>query len=490
MKESNLSNKVLSGVIWNFFEKIAAQLVTFIVSIVLARLLAPEDYGAIALITIFITIANVFVVSGFGNALIQKKNSDDIDFSSVFYFNIVFSVVVYFIIYFSAPYIAKFYDSNILIPTLRVLALKIVLAGVNSVQQAYVSKNMMFKKFFFSTSIGTIVSAFVGIGIALKGGGVWALVCQQLCNSFMDTIILWFTVKWRPILKFDINRLRILISYGWKVLATNLINTLYDNLKNLIIGKKYSASDLAFYSKGKQLPEMIVTNINSSISSVLFPAMALIQDDKERLKNSIRKSIKVSSFLLLPLMAGLFVLADDVIKLLLTDKWSFCIPYLRIACIYLSTYPINTANLQALNAIGRSDYYLKLEILKRGLGIFLILITMKYGVFWMACSDIIVSFFAIILNTYPNRKILNYPIEEQLRDLMPNIIRSILMALVVFYVSSIFNTYISSIIIRLGLSIIIGAVIYIILAILTKSEEFKLILEKINIIKKKVNRGR
>lgn len=485
MKDNELSNKVLLGLFWKVSERTLAQLVTFIVSIVLARILAPEDYGSISIITIFITIANVFVASGFGNALIQKKNFDNIDFSTVFYFNIVFSCFVYFIIYIMAPYIAMFYDLSILTPTLRVLALKIILASINSVQQAYVSKHMMFKKFFLSTLIGTIISALIGVVIALFGGGVWALVVQQLCNAILDTIILWIIVKWRPLLKFDINRLKVLIKYGWKILATNLINTLYDNLKNLIIGKKYSSSDLAFYSKGKQFPEMIVTNINTSIGSVLFPAMALIQEDKKRLKESIRKSIKISSFLLFPLMAMLFVVADDFIVILLTDKWIFCIPYLRIACIYLATYPINTANLQALNAVGRSDYYLKLEIIKRGLGIVLILITIKRGVFWIAASDIIVSFFAIIVNTYPNKTILKYPLHEQLIDLIPNLVRSIITAAVLFLVGLKLKVYIDFIIIRLILQLIIGASIYIILAVLTKSEEFKFITENL----KKINKS-
>lgn len=479
MKDNNLSNKVLSGLFWNFLERMAAQIVTFVVTIILARILAPEDYGAIAIITIFITIANVFVVSGFGNALIQKIDADNLDFSSVFYFNIFFSWFIYFVIYISAPYIAEFYGMDILKPTLRVLALKIVLAGVNSVQQAYVSKNMLFRKFFLSTSIGTTISAFLGIGMALADYGVWALIAQQLCNAVMDTVILWLIVKWRPILKFNINRLRVLISYGWKVLATNLINTLYDNLKNLIIGKKYSSGDLAFYSKGKQFPELIVTNINSSISSVLFPAMSLIQDDKQRLKTSVRKAITASSFIMLPLMAGLFVVSDDLVLLLLTDKWSFCVPYLRIACVYMSTYPINTANLQVLNAIGRSDYYLKLEMVKRGLGVVLILFTLRYGVFWLAFSDIIISFIAIVLNTYPNSKFLNYPFSEQIRDLLPNLFRSIIMACVVWGLSCLLKKYVQGIGTRLALEVVVGSIIYVLVSILTKAPELKLFLEKI-----------
>ena len=485
MKQDNLGNKVLSGLFWKFSERMAAQLVSFIVSIVLARLLAPEDYGAIALITVFITIANVFVVSGFGNSLIQKKNADNLDFSTVFFFNIFFSWFVYFIVFLFAPYVASYYQMEVLKPALRVLALKIVLAGVNSVQQAYVSRNMLFKRFFVSTSIGTVVSAFVGIFVAVFGGGIWALVAQQLCNAVMDTIILWITVKWRPYFSFSWSRLKGLLNYGWKILATNLINTLYDNLKNLIIGKKYTSSDLAFYSKGKQFPELIVTNINSSIGSVLFPAMSLIQDDKKRLKDSIRKAITISSFIMLPLMAGLFVMADEIVVLLLTDKWIECVPYLRIACVYMATYPINTANLQALNAIGRSDFYLKLEILKRGIGVLLILLTFKFGVFYLACSDIIVSLLAIVINTYPNKTLLNYSLCEQIIDLIPNVLRTVIMAVFVFITNMFIKRFINRLILNILIEVIIGAVVYLLISYLSKSKELTLVFSKIKSILRK-----
>lgn len=274
MNDNNIKNKTVSGLIWRFMERCGAQGVNFVVSIILARLLAPELYGTIALITVFTAILEIFVDSGMGNALIQKKDADDVDFSSVFYFNMLMCVVLYGVMFISAPYIAKFYKDSELTPIVRVMSLVLIISGLKNVQQAYVSRTMQFKRFFFATLGGTIVAAVVGIWMAYEGYGVWALVAQNLVNKVIDTTVLWFTVKWRPKLLFSIKRLKGLVSYGWKLLASSLLDTVYNNLRQLIIGKLYSSSDLAFYNRGKQFPNFVITNINTSIDSVLFPAMS------------------------------------------------------------------------------------------------------------------------------------------------------------------------------------------------------------------------
>ena len=292
------SISVISNLMWKFGERISAQFVTLFVSIVLARLLSPSDYGAIALVTIFITIANVFVVNGFGTALIQKKQADNLDFSSVFYVNILFSLFLYAILFILSPYVASFYNMEILCPVMRVLSLRIPIAAINSIQQAYVSRNMMFKKFFFSTLFGTLLSGIVGCVMAYKGFGIWALVGQYLTNTTVDTIVLWFTVRWRPELKFSFSRVKVLLSYGWKLLLSGLLDTGYQQLRSLIIGKKYTSSDLAYYNQGQKYPELVVVNINTSISSVLFPAISQSQDNIEVVKGMTRRAIKVSSFIM------------------------------------------------------------------------------------------------------------------------------------------------------------------------------------------------
>jgi len=420
-----MKNTTIKNFIWRFAERCGAQLVTFIVSIVLARLLAPEDYGTIALVTVFTTILQVFVDSGLGTALIQKKDADDLDFSSVFYFNFFVCIVLYIGMFLAAPIIAGFYGDSSLIPIIRVISLTIVISGVKGIQQSYVSRNMLFKRFFFATLGGTIFSAFLGIGLAYAGFGVWAIVAQQLSNTAIDTLILWITVKWRP--KKMWNRLKGLLSFGWKLLVSSLLDTVYNNLRNLIIGKFYSSADLAYYNQGDKFPKIIVTNINSSIDSVLLPTLANEQEHIDRVKSMTRRAIKTSTFIMAPLMMGLAFCATSIVKIVLTDKWLPCVPYLQIFCVTYMFWPIHTANLNAINAMGRSDYFLKLEIAKKAIGLILLLSTMRFGVMVMAYSLLISSITSQIINSWPNKKLLGYGYFEQLRDILPSVLIALFM---------------------------------------------------------------
>lgn len=466
------TGNVISNFIWRFAERCGAQLVTFIVSIVLARILAPEDYGTIALVTVFTTILQVFVDSGLGTALIQKKNADDLDFSSVFYFNFVVCLVLYAAMFMAAPVIAKFYGDVTLTPIIRVISLTIVISGVKGIQQAYVSKNMLFKRFFFSTIGGTIFSAFIGIGLSKAGYGVWALVAQQLSNATVDTVILWITVRWRPRKNFSWERLKGLLSFGWKLLVSSLLDTCYNNLRNLIIGKMYSPSDLAFYNQGDKFPKLIVTNINTSIDSVLLPTMSSAQDDRERVKNMTRRAIKTSTYVMAPLMMGLAFCATPIVKLVLTDKWLPCVPFLRIFCITYMFWPVHTANLNAINAMGRSDWFLRLEIIKKIMGMAILLSTMWFGVMAMAYSLLLSSVLSQIINSWPNRKLLGYGYLEQVRDFAPGILLAVAMGICVYLIG-----YISlPTIVTLGIQILAGATFYIGISAILKLEEFEYLL--------------
>lgn len=479
---NNVKQNVVSNLIWRFAERCGAQGVSFIVSILLARLLAPEDYGLIALVTVFTTILQVFVDSGMANALIQKKNADDLDFSSVFYFNIVVCIILYAVMFLASPWIAAFYRKIELIPIIRVLSLTLVISGVKNVQQAYVSRNMLFKRFFYSTLGGTIFSAVIGIILAYKGYGVWALVIQQIANVSMDTAILWITVKWRPKLMFSWSRLKGLISFGWKLLVSSLIDTIYNNLRQLIIGKLYSASDLAYFNKGKQFPNIIVSNINSSIDSILLPTMSQVQDSSEQVKNMTRRAIKTSTYIMAPLMMGLSFTASTVVELILTEKWIPCVPYMRIFCITFMFYPVHTANLNAIKAMGRSDLFLKLEIIKKVIGLILLLSTMRFGVIVMAYSLLVGSVLSQIINSWPNRKLLNYGYLEQLKDILPGILLAIVMG---FCISTVKLIGLSEIF-TLILQIILGAVIYIGISAVTKLEAFMYLWEVVKgFVKKK-----
>ncbi|MEE1495742.1 MAG: lipopolysaccharide biosynthesis protein [Anaerostipes hadrus] len=469
-----MNNKsVVSNFIWRFAERCGAQLVTFIVSIVLARLLAPEVFGKVALITIFTTIMQVFVDSGLGTALIQKKDADDLDFSSVFYFNFVVCIILYMGMFAAAPLIAKFYNDLSLTPIIRVISLTIVISGVKGIQQSYVSKNMLFKRFFYSTLGGTIFSAFLGISLAYAGLGVWAIVGQQLSNTAIDTLILWITVKWRPKKMFSWIRLKELLSFGWKMLVSALLDTVYTNIRSLVIGKMYSSSDLAFYNQGDKLPTVIVNNINTSIDSVLLPTLAEEQDDRERVKNMTRRAIKVSTYIMAPLMMGLAFCATSIVELILTEKWLPCVPFLQIFCVTYMFYPIHTANLNAIKAMGRSDLFLKLEIAKKIVGMILLLSTMWFGVMAMAYSLLVSMITSMIINSWPNRELLKYSFKEQMIDILPSIALAVAMGIVVSFVDKLgFSSALT-----LLIQVPTGALIYLIGSKLLHLDSFEYLLE-------------
>lgn len=417
---------------WRFFERSGAHIVSFIVSIVLARLLEPAVYGEVALVIVFTSLLQVFVDSGLGTALIQKKNADDLDFSSVFCFNILMCILLYGLMYAIAPFIAEFYNLPHLTPVIRILSLTLIISGVRNIQQAYVSKRLIFKKFFFSTISGTIGSAFIGIGLAYKGYGVWALVGQQLSNVTLGTLILWATVHWRPKPMFSFHRLTSLLSYGWKLLVSALLDTGYRQLRQLIIGRIYTANDLAFYNQGHHLPDVIVSNINASIDSVLLPAMSAEQDDKERVRSMTRRAITISTFVMMPIMMGIAVCAEPLVRIVLTEKWLPCVPFLRVFCFTSAFHPVHTANLNAIKALGRSDIFLKLEILKKIIGLAAVLLTMNISVMAMAYSLFVTSILGQIFNSWPNKKLLNYSYLDQLKDMLPQISLSCLMGAVVY----------------------------------------------------------
>lgn len=463
------NTNVISGFLWRLMERMGAQIVSFVVSIVLARILDPNAYGTVALITVFTTIMQVFVDSGLGNALIQKKDADDTDFSTVFYVNIVFCCSLYALMWVAAPLIAGFYRDPLLVPYIRVLSLTIVVSGIKNVQQAYVSRNMLFKKFFFATLGGTIGAAVIGITMALNGFGVWALIAQQLFNLTVDTLILWITVPWRPKRLFSWERLGTMFSYGWKLLVSTLLDTGYNNLRQLLIGRVYTRADLAYYNQGDKFPTIIIVNINQSIDSVLLPAMSHDQDDRTRVRDMTRRAIKISTYMMGPLLAGMAACADSIVHLILTDKWILCVPYMRIFCICYMLFPIHTANLNAIKAMGRSDIFLKLEIIKKVVGFAVLIVSIRISVMAMAWSLLIASIISMAINAWPNREFLGYDFYSQMKDIFPNLMLASIMAILVYLEGRL----IPNALLRLILQIPSGAVIYLILSIITRNDSFQ-----------------
>lgn len=466
--KNNLQRKVASGMFWRFGERICAQGVSFVLSIVLARILMPEDYGLVSLILVFINIANVFVTNGLGESLVQRKNATDMDFSTVFYCSLCLSFLLYIVLFVSAPFIANFYSNHSISLILRVLALKLPISAFNSIQQAYVQRNMLFKKFFFSILGGTIASGIVGIVMAYCGFGIWALVAQYLINSTVDTLVLFITVRWYPKLCFSLQSAKELVGYGWKLTLGALINVGYDELRSLIIGKVYSSADLAYYNKGSQFPKLIVSNINIALNSVLLPAFAERNNNGEGIKSILRRSIKTNTYIIFPLMMGLGVVANPVIKLLLADKWLFCVPYLQIMCFYYAYVPISTIDCQGLKAIGRSDLYLKVTLSRRVIYVVLLLAVMNNGVLIIAFTNVITVFIAFIVNGIYISKYLNYSFGEQIVDLVPQAVLAIVMGISIYFVQ-----YINlPTILILSLQVLIGLGIYIGLSFIMKLEVF------------------
>lgn len=444
---------------------------TAIISIVLARILMPEDYGLVSIVTILITLCNVFVSNGFGNSLIQKKEVDEIDFSSVFYASLVLSLGLYAILFITAPFIAQFYKNDLLCPVLRVMGLRLPIAAINSVQQAYVARQMAFKKFFFATFSGTLVSGGVGLWMAYNGYGVWSLVGQYLLNVIIGTITLWVIVKWRPKLVFSFQKLKVLFSYGWKLLVSGLLNTGYNELRGLVIGRKYTASDLAYYEEGKKYPSLLAVNMDAAFSAVLLASMSKVQDDREKVKEAARKSIRFSSYFIMPCMVGLACVARPFVQVVFTDKWLPMVPYLQIMCFVYAFYPIHTANLTAIQAVGRSDLFLILEIIKKVIGITSLLISMWFGVFWIAATSILTTITSSFINAFPNKKLLNYSYFEQIKDLLPSFGLSALMGVPVYLMN-----YLSlNIYLLLGLQILLGVSIYVAASMVFKMESFRFI---------------
>ena len=468
MAEQSLTNKTISGLIWKFCERFSSQIISFIVSVILARLLLPEDYGIVAIVTVFITLANALITNGLGTALIQKKDSDNDDFSTMFWASLIMSVFLYFILFLTAPLVGKLYDNNYLTMIIRVMGLILPISSIKSIHQSYVSKKMIFKHSFLSTIFGTCISAAVGIWMAYSGYGVWALVAQYMISVVIDTIVLSVIVSWKPKFVFSKEKFKSLYSYGWKVMLTTFIGTLFEQLRSLIIGYKYSSADLAYYNKGEHMACLAVDNVNVAIESVAFPALSKIQDDRTKLKEKMQDMIKLSNFLLMPILLGLASIAKPLTILLFTEKWIFMVPFIQVICVGKVFTVINTINAQAIKAIGKSETLLKLEFVKKPIYILFLVIGAIISPMGVALSYSIYNICAFVINCFPNKKYFNYTFIQQVIDVLPSLISSILMALAVVLIG-IFP--VGNILIQLLIEVSIGVCIYGILTLVMQRKQ-------------------
>lgn len=481
MESQKMRLLVVTSLFWKMLERSGTQGVQFILQVLLARLLLPKDYGLVALVSIFIAIANVFVQSGFSKALVQKKDADDLDFSSVFYLSLFVAGILYIILFMLAPVMADFYDMPKLTSVFRVLSLTLFTGAIYSVQTAIIAKRMAFKKLFLSSVGSIIISGVIGILLAYKGYGVWALVAQQLINTILMVILLWITVDWRPKALFSFVRIKSLFRFGWRILLSSLIDSFYRNLKSLVIGKIYSADMLGYFNRGKQFPQLLVTNINGSIQSVLFPTLASSQDDKIRVKAIVRRAIVTSAFIVFPMMIGLAVTSEALISIILTDKWLPSVPFVQIFCISYAIWPIHTANLQAINALGRSDIYLKLEIIKKVIGLIILIISVQWGIYAIAFGGVLSGLISSFINAFPNKKLFNYSYSEQIKDILPSFFTASFMGILVYSVRLLELTEAVTLLIQIP----IGIIIYITVAKLLKLECYVYLVETVRTFSKK-----
>ena len=427
MAADNMKSKVASGAAWRLAERIGMQLASFVVSVVLARILPVSAFGTIAILNAALLIADVFVTGSLGNCLVQKLNADDLDFDTIFWTNIGISVVVYAIMFFTAPQVESFFEYEQLADYMRVIALSVPIVAVNAIQQAYVEHHLIYKKFFLASMMGTVLSGIIGVWCACRGFGVWSLVVQRLSDLTIDTIVLGFTIglKIRP--RFSIERLKGMYGFGTKLMVSNFADTLFSSLRSIIIGDKYTESDLALYTKANQYPNLIVSNLNATISGVLFPVTSKFQQDVDMMKKLLKRSIQTSTFIVFPAMAGMAAIADTFVPLLLTEKWNGCIPYLQIACLDYAMVPLQMANHSTVMAAGKSGVILRNNIIKKTISLALLLVAMNHGVFAIALAVAASSFVALIVNAIPSGKLIGYGLGEQMKDVLGTLVISLVM---------------------------------------------------------------
>ncbi len=457
-------------------ERFCAQGISLFISIILARLLSPQDYIPISIITIFFAFANIFISSGLNTALMQKKDAEKEDYSTVFTFSVIVAIALYIILFICAPMVADAYHQPILVPVFRIMSLVLIVNAAKSVLCAYISSHLQFKKFFFSTLGGTLISAIVGIAMAANEFGAWSLVAQQLTNSIIDTLTLFVTTGVRFSIMISSDRLKEMFKFGSKMLIASLISTLYDEISPLVIGLKFTTTDLSLYEKGKSFPSLINSAFNDSISAVIFPAMAKVQDDKKLILEFTRRFIQLSSFLVFPIMIGFLCVSDQFALTILSEKWFGAVVYIKIFCLCYLFNIIQNGNLQAIKAIGRSELVLKLEILKKAL-YFLVLfvaIFVSHSPVVIAIASVINTVIATLINTFPNRRLIGYSYKLQLADILPNLIIALIMGIVVYA----FGAFIDiNGIAKLLLQFFIGFLVYGSLAAIAHNSNFKYLIK-------------
>lgn len=414
---STLKDKAVNGVIWSIAERFGNQGIQFFIGLILARLLMPEDYGLIGMLLVFISLAQVFVEGGFSAALIRKSEPTNRDYSTVFWFNLIVAVVFYVIIFLCSPLISEFYAEPLLAPLAKVVALNIIISAFGIIQKTILTKQLDFKSQAKVNLSSIIISGVIGVVCAWQGLGVWALVVQNLSKNVLMNIGFWMLSNWRPMPVFSERSFKELFGFGSKLLASALINAVSENLYAIIIGKLYNAKSLGFYTRANQFQKLPVSSLYGAIGAVTYPVLAELKNDKDRLRDAYRSMIRMVAFVLFPVMVILGAVAEPMVKIILTDKWLPCVPLLQILCIVGAFYPLHAINLDILKVKGRSDLFLKLEIIKQVLNVMMILICYRWGVNGLVWGSVVLNVVCYYLNAYYSKFIIGYGIKDQIIDL-------------------------------------------------------------------------
>ncbi len=423
----NLRSKATHGVVWSAVERYSVHGVQFIIQLVIARLLTPHDYGLIGMLAIFMSLSQVFIDGGFSNALVQKKDRDEDDFSTVFYINLGISLVAYFILFIGAPYIASFYKQPILSPLTRIYSLNLIINSLVAVNKVKLVVALDFKTQSKISLGAAIISGIVGIFCAYSEMGVWALVVQMMLNSILNVILSFYFVKWFPKLLFSISSFKRLFNYGSKLLIASIITSIYSNIYNLVIGKQFAASALGLYTRAQQFSSFVGTNISGVLQRVSFPILSEIQDDNKRLISAYKKYIGISTWATFPVILSLCGVAKPLIVVLLTEKWVTCVPFLQILCFATMWDCVTRVNLNLLYVKGRSDWVLKLEIVKKTIAFSILVTSMFFNMYVICIGQAVYSIIAFYLNTHYTNKLFNYGFYSQMKDLMPQLVLSLIM---------------------------------------------------------------
>ena len=459
MPES-LKQKTVKGVAWTSLNKVLDLGFGFVIGIILARLLSPSDYGLLAMIAVFNAIAFAFLDSGFGNALIRKPDLTEDDNTTAFLFNLVAGIALFGVIWFIAPWVSVFYDKPILTPLLRAEGSLLIVTSFKIVQNTQLTRALNFKAKMIIRIVSSVSGGVIGIIAAYSGLGVWALVVMHIADALISLVLLWVISPWRPRGKWSKKSFNYLWGFGSKLLASGLLDTIYGNIYPIIIGKFYSAADLGQYTRAKQYAAMPSTSLTGAIQQVTFPVLSQIQDDDQRLGNNYRRMLRFTVFIVFPIMMGMAALAHPLVISLVTDKWAQCIPYLQVSCFSMMWYPVHAINLSLLQVKGRSDLFLRLEIIKKALITVVVFICVPFGIMGICYGAVFTSLACLAINTYYTGKLINVGFVRQMMDMTPTLLASLAMGAVVYFAVMPFG----SDVVKLAVGIPVGMVIYLAIA--------------------------